>query len=91
MSKLTFKIHKAGEHGRSPIEIILIDETRRKRSKTIENTDKVLSVLDILLKKSKLNVESLTSVKIETHKEAGLTSTRIIKAITKALSFSLLN
>ena len=90
MPKLIFKIHKAGEHGRSPIEVIL-KKDKEIYQKTIDNTDKVLSTLDTLLKSAKLNVESLTSVKIETHKEAGLTSTRIIKAIAKALSFSLKN
>jgi acetolactate synthase small subunit len=86
--KLIFRIGKAGEHGRSPIEVI-IKNGDKIYHKTIDNTDKVLSTLDTLLKSAKLNIESLTSVKIETHKEAGLTSTRIIKSITKALSFSL--
>jgi len=96
MSKLIFKIQKAKEHGRSPIEITISrpESGSRPRSgkictKTVKDTDQVLPVLDILLKKSKLKVESLRDIKIEAHKEAGLTSLRIIKSITKALSFSL--
>ncbi len=88
MPQLIFKIDKAGEHGRSPIELIL-QHNRKIYKKTIQNTDETLSTLDTLLKSAKLKVESLKNIKIETHKEAGLTSTRIIKSIVKALSFSL--
>ena len=102
MAKIIFKIGKAKEHGRSPIEVILIDETRRKLRmqagpskckaffrETTDNTDNLLSTLDTLLKKSKIKLESVKDIKIKAHKEAGLTSTRIIKAIAKALSFEL--
>lgn len=84
MSKIIFKIEKAGEHGRSPIEILL-ENNGKKYSKTIENTDEILSALDKLLKSAKLKAESLKNIKVETHKEAGLTSTRIVKSIVKAL------
>ena len=94
MAKIIFKIMKAGEKGRSEVEIIL--ETRRKQSKQagpskykvfVRDTDEVLSALDTLLKRSKIGLESVKDIKIETHKEAGLTSTRIIKSIVKALCF----
>jgi predicted RNA binding protein with dsRBD fold (UPF0201 family) len=88
MPKLIFKIQKAKEHGRSSIEVIVSDN-KKIYKKTTESTDNVLSTLDTLLKSAKIKVESLKDIKIETHKEAGLTSLRIIKSITKALSFSL--
>lgn len=68
---------------------MLLENNGKKYSKTVENTDFILSTLDTLLKSAKLKVESLKNIKIETHKEAGLTSTRIIKSIVKALSLSL--
>lgn len=98
MAKIVFKVGKAGERGRSPIEIILIDETRRKLRmqagpsivrETTDNTDNLLSTLDKVLKSAKLKIESVKDIKLERHKEAGLTSTRIIKSIVKALRFSL--
>lgn len=86
MAKIIFKVKKAGERGRSEIEIVL-ENNGKKYSKTAEHTDFVLSAFDTLLKKSKIELESVKDIKIETHKEAGLTSTRIIKSIIKALAF----
>lgn len=86
MSKLIFKIGKAGEHGRSPIEII-IKKDKKIYQKTIENTDKILSTLDKLLKSAKLKIELIKDIKVISHKEAGLTSQRIVKAIKQALDF----
>lgn len=88
MPQLIFKIHKAEEHGRSPIEVIVKNKNKVYR-KTTENTDNLLSTLDKLLKSAKIKVESLKDIKIESHKQAGLTSLRIIKSIAKALRFSL--
>jgi hypothetical protein len=88
MAKIIFKIHKAGERGRSEIEIVL-EHGSKKYSKIAEHTDFALFTLDTLLKRSKIELESVKDIKIETHKEAGLTSTRIIKSIVKALAFSL--
>ena len=86
--QLIFKIQKAKEHGRSGIEIILRD--RNKISKSItDNTDNLLSALDKLLKKNKIELDTLNDIKLEIAKEAGLTSQRIIKAIIKALSLNL--
>ena len=77
---LLFKVKKARENGRSPIEMIL------GNNKTmIDNTDNILSGLDKLLKKSKLEVGDLREIKLEIDKEAGLTSQRIVKSIIKAL------
>lgn len=98
MAKLIFKIGKAGEYGRSPVEVII--ETRRKQSnqaglskckaffrETTDNTDNFLSTLDTLLKSAKLKIESIKNIKVISHKEAGLTSQRIVKAIKQALDF----
>jgi len=96
MAKLIFKIQKAKEHGRSPIEIVLSHRTgsrAKSRDKihkaTTDNTDDLLSTLDKLLKKNKIELESLKNIKLEIDKGAGLTSTRIVLAIVKALSLNL--
>jgi len=88
MAKIIFNIQKAGEHGRSPVEVIISDGKKNYKDLT-DNTDNLLSTLDTLLKKSKIKLESVKDIKIKAHKEAGLTSQRIIKAIAKALSFEL--
>lgn len=96
--QLTFKIKKAKEHGRSGIEIILRDDTRRKRSKQagpskcvafVRDTDNLLQTLDKLLKRNRIELESLSDIKVEIEKGAGLTSTRIVSSIVKALSLDL--
>jgi hypothetical protein len=84
MTKLTFKIQKAKEDGRSPIEIVL-----GKDKIVAQNTDQVLPTLDKLLKRNKIELESLKDIKLEIDKKAGLTSQRIIKSVIKALRFNL--
>lgn len=86
--KLTFKIQPAKEHGRSPIDIIL--KYGKKVSKaTTKNTDELLEKLDKLLKKNKIDIESLKDINVEIVNGAGLTSTRIVSSISKALSSDL--
>ena len=84
MNQLIFKVKKAGEGGKSPIEIVL-----NKNKLIAKDTDQLLSTLDKLLKRNKIKVESLKNIKLEIDNEAGLTSQRIIKAIIKALSLDL--
>jgi len=84
MNKLIFKVKKAGERGRSEVELVL-----NNQKMTAENTDEILSTLDKLLKKNKIKLESLKDIKLEINKEAGLTSQRIVKAIAKALCLDL--
>lgn len=86
--QLIFKIQKAKEHGRSGIEIVLRDKNKISKSIT-DNTDNLLSTLDKLLKRNKIKLESLDDIKVEISRGAGLTSTRIVKTITKALSLNL--
>lgn len=86
MSQLTFKIDKAGERGRSPIEVI-VKNGEKTYQKTTDNTDKLLSTLDKVLKSAKLKIEQVKNIKIISHKEAGLTSQRIVRAIKQALDF----
>ncbi len=97
--RLVFKIKKA-ENNLSPIEIMLIKNKTNgskkggelnliKNSQIVKNTDELLNVLDKLLKKNKIKLESLKDVKVEIENGAGLTSTRIVLAIAKALSFDL--
>lgn len=86
--RLTFKIQKAKEHGRSSIEIILREKNKIFKSIT-DNTDNLLQTLDKLLKRNKIELESLDDIKVEIEKGAGLTSTRIVSSIVKALSLDL--
>lgn len=85
--------------GRSPIEIIIKKETRRKLRKQagpskcvafVRDTDELLEKLDKLLKKNKIELESLKDINAEIANGAGLTSTRIVSSISKALRFDLL-
>ncbi|MDP2934374.1 MAG: hypothetical protein Q8N59_01215 [bacterium] len=99
--RLTFKIQKAKEHGspastrggsptrgRSAIEIIIKDGKKTFKA-TTENTDLLLPSLDRLLKKNKIDIESLKDINVEIANGAGLTSTRIVLSISKALRFDL--
>jgi hypothetical protein len=94
--QLIFKVKKAKERGRSGIEIVLSHragsraQSRDKISKAItDNTDELLQTLDKLLKRNKIELESLSDIKVEIEKGAGLTSTRIVSSIVKALSLDL--
>jgi hypothetical protein len=82
--QLIFKLKKAKEDGRSAIEIVL-----GKDKIVAQNTDQVLLALDKLLKRNKIELESLKDIKLEVDKKAGLTSQRIIKSVIKALRFNL--
>ena len=82
--QLIFRVKKAGEGGRSPVEVIL-----GKHKLIAQDTDQLVLILDKLLKKNKIKVESLKDIKLEISKEAGLTSQRIVKVIIKALSLTL--
>ncbi len=86
MPQIIFKIEKAGERGRSPIEII-VKNNNKSYSQTTVDTDKLLLTLDKVLKSAKLKIELVKDIKIISHKEAGLTSQRIVKAIKQALDF----
>lgn len=86
--QLIFKVKKAREHGRSGIEIILKGKNKISKSIT-ENTDNLLSTLDKLLKRNKIELETLNDIKVEIDKKAGLTSQRIVKAVVKALCLNL--
>ncbi|MFZ5559496.1 MAG: hypothetical protein ACOZAL_01750 [Patescibacteria group bacterium] len=88
MPSLIFKIQPTKEHGRSPVEIVLRDKNKIFKSIT-ENTDNLLSTLDKLLKRNKIELETLNDIKVEISKKAGFTSQRIVKAIVKALSLNL--
>jgi hypothetical protein len=88
MVRLIFKVKKAKEHGRSPIVIALREKNKISKSIT-DNTDNLLSTLDKLLKRNKIELESLNNIKVEVTREAGLTSQRIVKSIVKALSLNL--
>lgn len=84
--KLIFRVKKAGKDARSPVEVMLGNDRLMAK-----DTDQILSILDKLLKRNKIEVGSLKrgDIKIEIDKKAGLTSQRITKAIIKALSLNL--
>jgi len=91
--QLIFKIQPASTRGgstrgRSGIEIVLKDKNKVLKSIT-DNTDNLLQTLDKLLKRNKIELESLNDIKVEIEKGAGLTSTRIVSSIVKALSLDL--
>jgi len=86
--QLIFKIQKAKEHGRSPIEVVLKNKKEIFKT-TTENTDELLEKLDTLLKKSKMKIESLKDIDVEIANGAGLTSKRIVLAISQALRLNL--
>ncbi|MFH1129314.1 MAG: hypothetical protein V1686_01090 [Patescibacteria group bacterium] len=86
MPQIIFKIQKAGERGRSPIEII-VKNNNKSYSQITAETDKLLLTLDKVLKSAKLKIELVKDIKVISHKEAGLTSQRIVRAIKQALDF----
>lgn len=86
--KLTFRLEKAKENGRSPIEIILKDG-KKVDTEITENTDELLKKLDKVLKKNKIEIESIKDINVEIANGAGLTSKRIVLAITRALRLNL--
>jgi len=88
MSELIFKIQKAKKHGRSPIEILISGKGKTHKAIT-ENTDELLQTLDKLLKRNKIELDTLNEIKLEILNGAGLTSQRIVKSIIKALSLDL--
>ena len=84
MSKLILKVKKAQEDGRSQVEIVL-----GKNRLIAQNSDEIISTLDKLLKKSKMELESVKHINLRIDKKAGLTSQRIAKAVVKALNLNL--
>lgn len=79
--KLIFKIGAAKKDGRSEVILIL-----NKYKMIARDSDKILSTLDKLLKRNKIKIGDIKSIKLEISKKAGLTSQRIVKAIVKALT-----
>jgi len=77
---------KARKKGHSGIEMI-VKNRAKTYSQTTDNTDKLLLTLDRVLKSAKLKIEQVKNIKIISHKEAGLTSQRIVRAIKQALDF----
>lgn len=83
--KLIFKIKKSGGKNRNPVEIIL--KKGDKVYKRIEETDKLLEGLDKILKKSKVEINSIRKkIRIDNSSTKNkYTSFRIVKSIEKAL------
>jgi len=79
--KLIFKVGPAKDNGRSEIVLVL-----GKSSLIAKDSDQILSTLDKLLKKNRINIKEVKDIKLVVSKQAGLTSQRIVKSIIKALS-----
>jgi len=82
--QLVFRVKKARQDGRSSIEIVLNNDKL-----IAKDTDQLLSTLDKLLKRNKIEIKEVKKIKLEINKKAGLTSQRITKALIKALSLNL--
>ncbi|MBD3282454.1 MAG: hypothetical protein GF387_02485 [Candidatus Portnoybacteria bacterium] len=67
--------------------ILKIKKDELKVEKKINKADELIEELDKFLKKNKIKIELFKDINVETDKEIGLTSYRIVKAIEKALNF----
>jgi len=88
MANLVFKIQKAKQKGATPVEVILEKNKRIYREK-VESADKVLEGLDKILKKSKIEITAVKSIKVDDLNRNRYTSYRIVKSIEKALKIKL--
>ncbi len=87
--ELIFQIKKSSQKGKVPIEIVLKDKKKVIGREKVENAEKVLEGLDKILKRSKIGITVINSIKVDDLNKSRYTSYRIIKAIEKALKFSL--
>jgi len=88
MANLVFKIQKAKQKGATSVEVILEKNKRIYREK-VESADKVLEGLDKILKKSKIEITAVKSIKVDDLNRNRYTSYRIVKSIEKALKIKL--
>ena len=72
-----------------PIEVILKDKNKVIGKEIVKNAEEVLKGLDKILKKSKIGINTIKTIKVDDLNKNRYTSYRIIKAIEKALKFSL--
>lgn len=86
---LIFKIKKAKQKGRAPVEIIL-KKDKKIYKKTVGSADKVIEGLDRILKGSKIEITNIKSIKVDDLNKNRYTSYRILKSIEKALKLKLL-
>lgn len=86
---LIFQIQKSGKKGVVPVEVVLKDKNRVIGREIVENAEKVLGGLDKILKKSKIGITAIKSMKVEDLNKNRYTSFRIIKSIEKALKLNL--
>lgn len=83
--KLTIVIKKTIQKGQTPVNLIL-EKKGRREVVALEKVDQILERLDKLLKKNKISVKAIGSIKvIDNFLETSHTSRRIIKSVKKAL------
>lgn len=86
--QLVFKVKKAKQKGKAPVEVIL-EKDKKIFKETVESADKVLEGLDRILKRSKIEITNIKSIKVDDLNKNRYTSYRIIRAIEKALKLKL--
>ncbi len=86
---LTFKLLKTNQKGKAPVEVILKQNKKVIASETAKNAEQVLSILDKILKKSKIVITAIDNIKVEDLSKNRYTSYRIIKSIKTALELGL--
>lgn len=90
MVNLIFKLGKTKQKGQTPVEIVL-EKNGQVYKQKVQKADNVLEGLDKLLKKYKISITDLKSVKtVDNFSQISYTSCRIVKSIEKALNFGLI-
>ena len=82
---LIFEVQRTVQKGKTPVDVILKQGKVTYREK-VESTDEVLERLDKILKKNRIDIKAIRSVKIvDKFLETSYTSRRILKSVEKAL------
>ncbi len=77
------------QKGKAPVEVVLEKNNKIIGKKTVESADKVLEGLDKILKKSKIGITAIKSIKVDDLNKNRYTSYRIVKSVEKALKIKL--
>ena len=85
---LIFRIQKSSRKGKAPVEVVL-EKNRKIYREEVESADKVLEGLDKILKKSRIGITAIKSIKVDDLNKNRYTSYRIIKSVEKALKIKL--
>ncbi len=92
---LIFRIQKSSRKGPVPVDVILekkgphAGEAGKIYREKVESADKVLEGLDKILKKSRIGITAIKSIKVDDLNKNRYTSYRIVKIVEKALKIKL--